>query len=108
MGNVGMGNNMSVGGGYRCDGPSLASAGTLYHIGGTRKVEWTQGLLRGLDSGLAMSRPLVKTREPNRCLALGKSRLTLESIMITYTSEDVLVATCLGGLKRTERLHLHC
>jgi len=58
MGNVEMGNSMSMGGGYRCDGPSLASAGTLYHIEGTRKVEWAQALLRGvrgLDSGLAMS-----------------------------------------------------
>jgi len=49
----------------------------------------------------------VEARGPNRCLGLGKSRLTLESIMITYTLEDVLAANYLDDSQRPEMLDFH-
>jgi len=84
------GNDTSTGGGYRCDGPCLASAGTRSHIEDTRKDGWAQALLGRLGSGMAVAEPIVRARARNRCLVLGK-----------------FVANHLSDSKRPETLGFH-
>jgi len=68
------GNDTSMGGEYRCDGPCLASAGTRSHIEDTGKDGWAQALLGRLDSGMAVAvaEAMVKARARNRCLELER------------------------------------